>query len=515
MVISRLWTKLGLAFLLVASTGAGTAVVGTRALADQDRAMASVQAGARRVKTLAAAQQSYASSRQDLLELVIISTNSTEFDESTVAKLEASWTTKVADADNQLAGWLSTTDQPAEIVDGLSAAQTDHKELVEQAALPLTQGQRPTLPVPDGEPAWTLGSLIRESDRRYEALSEAYQRAIEGEEMAYDEIVEAAAATSTSAGRRLRTGAFGGLALAFGVGAVVAARLSQRVGRVTRVAELLAAGDLKERVGRSGSDEIGRLGRAVDQACDHLAGVGRALNERAVPLGTSAERLVAAMAQITSSTHSVAAGASSAASAAEELTASIDEIARATGAAATSAAEAIDAVSVATRACTDMRAGSNDVQDVVALISGIAGQTNLLALNATIEASRAGDAGQGFAVVANEVKTLAGQTTGALATIAQRIDAIQTHSTDAVTSVDTIAHMAGAISEAQSAIAASVREQSTTVGEIADVVARVAAETDAVSSQLSLIDDGLGGGLARDVAAAAAELRSLAAMLPT
>ncbi len=65
---------------------------------------------------------------------------------------------------------------------------------------------------------------------------------------------------------------------------------------------------------------------------------------------------------------------------------------------------------------------------MVDLISTIAGQTNLLALNATIEAARAGDAGREFAVVANEVKALAGQTAKATGEISQHIAAVQSSS---------------------------------------------------------------------------------------
>ncbi len=68
---------------------------------------------------------------------------------------------------------------------------------------------------------------------------------------------------------------------------------------------------------------------------------------------------------------------------------------------------------------------SQEIGDVIKVITSIAEQTNLLALNATIEAARAGEAGKGFAVVASEVKELAQETAKATEDIARRVEAIQ------------------------------------------------------------------------------------------
>jgi methyl-accepting chemotaxis protein len=77
---------------------------------------------------------------------------------------------------------------------------------------------------------------------------------------------------------------------------------------------------------------------------------------------------------------------------------------------------------------SEIRDQMNEINKIVVIISEIADQTNLLALNAAIEAARAGDAGMGFAVVANEVKTLAQESQGSAENIARIITSLQRQS---------------------------------------------------------------------------------------
>lgn len=120
---------------------------------------------------------------------------------------------------------------------------------------------------------------------------------------------------------------------------------------------------------------------------------------------------------------------------------------------------AISSVSKTSDALTSLSQRSSQIGEVIALIQKITHQTNLLALNATIEAARAGDSGLGFAVVAREVKELAAQTNEAAASIIGQIESIRSETYSAISMIEMVNEVVGAIHQSQSGISSAVRTQ--------------------------------------------------------
>jgi methyl-accepting chemotaxis protein/NO-binding membrane sensor protein with MHYT domain len=170
------------------------------------------------------------------------------------------------------------------------------------------------------------------------------------------------------------------------------------------------------------------------------------------------------------SSHEASAGTDSAASAARELSASITEINRQLNHTVEAVSAAVTRAAKSDSEIAALGDAAQKIGDVVKLIQHIAGQIKLLALNAAIEAARAGAAGNGFSVVAAEVKSLSVQSAAAAEDIARQIGTVQLSTHNAIDSIRAITKQVQDINVFSSEASASVEQQGRATREISECV---------------------------------------------
>ncbi len=168
----------------------------------------------------------------------------------------------------------------------------------------------------------------------------------------------------------------------------------------------------------------------------------------------------------------------------EELSVTSQEIARGAAKVNSVTDSAVGSISNAQQRCEELTSAAQTIDGIVASITDIAEQTKLLALNATIEAARAGNAGSGFGVVANEVKTLAQQTNQAAVEIRTKMDAINQAIRTTVHEIDTIQKTIQEVNDSVTSIAAAAEEQSITTSDAAQNVNSVAGDFSSLSMRI-------------------------------
>jgi methyl-accepting chemotaxis protein len=211
---------------------------------------------------------------------------------------------------------------------------------------------------------------------------------------------------------------------------------------------------------------------------DELTGISQQMAGAAEETATQANVVSAASEQVSKNVEIVATSA-------EELMASIQEIAKSSNEAARVARNAVTVAEVTNQRIGKLGESSVEIGNVIKVITSIAQQTNLLALNATIEAARAGEAGKGFAVVANEVKALAKQTAQATEEIGEKINAIQTDTTDAVQAIAEITSIINQVNDISNTIASAVEEQNVTTTEIGRNVQEAAKGSSEIANNIA------------------------------
>nr|WP_082430437.1 methyl-accepting chemotaxis protein [Pseudomonas sp. NBRC 111138] len=281
------------------------------------------------------------------------------------------------------------------------------------------------------------------------------------------------------------------------------------IAQALEAAEEVAEGNLTRPISVDGNDEAGRLLAAMAKMQHKLRDTLQRIAGSATQLASAAEELNAVTDEsargLTQQNNEI----EQAATAVNEMTSAVEEVARnavstseASRNATTSAGDGRDlvqeTVSAIERMSTDVQATasligdlaneSRDIGKVLDVIRGLADQTNLLALNAAIEAARAGEAGRGFAVVADEVRALAHRTQQSTSEIERMIGSIQTgtehavdsmrNSTERAESTLNIARGAGLSLDTINTAIVEINERNLVIASAAEEQAQVAREVD-------------------------------------
>jgi len=207
----------------------------------------------------------------------------------------------------------------------------------------------------------------------------------------------------------------------------------------------------------------GRASVAVRSTAEHTT----TMAHDAGALADTAQRVRAAQAEADAATQRALSATNMIAAATEELTGSISEIAERVTTVARTSSKAVEAGGTVGQSMTNLTSVVDRISEVVDLIGDIANRTNLLALNATIEAARAGDAGKGFAIVAQEVKQLSQQTKLSTEEIRRQIEQVLQATKQSVGATDVILGLVRDLDSASAAIAAVMQQQRHATGEIA------------------------------------------------
>lgn len=312
-----------------------------------------------------------------------------------------------------------------------------------------------------------------------------------------------AIATAESVRTQLITLTILGIILASAGCVVAGRRLANRLRELAATTNSVANGDLTCTASVSGNDEITDLADTITQMSRALGTAVSRVQESSAAGLDNAGKVAAASQTMAERATNQACSTEEATAAMKEIAYAIDnnvkllesanQLARQSSESTTRGqGELVDVV----QAMTEIDESSTEVAKVIKVIDDIAFQTNLLALNAAVEAARAGEAGKGFAVVADEVRTLAQRAATAARDTAHLIEqsrtradqgvAVATRAKDVFAGIEEDSSRVAQLLNEMSASAAEVSAQAESVNlglqEIADTTSAAAADADSMAS---------------------------------
>src|SRR5690606_29760618 len=304
-------------------------------------------------------------------------------------------------------------------------------------------------------------------------------------------------------------GALGALLLSLLAAVVITRQTTQPLQQTLEIARRIAAGDLTSDTRVTRRDELGTLQQGIQDMGGTLRELIAGIRDSANQIASSAEELSVVTDQTSQGVGKQKVETDQVATAMHEMSATVQDVARNAELAARAANEADNQardgdrvvnevvaqierlageVNRSTEAMAQLEHESNKIGSVMDVIKAVAEQTNLLALNAAIEAARAGEAGRGFAVVADEVRTLAQRTQQSTEEIEELVAGLQNGTQRVASSLHSSHSLAGSsveLTRKAGAALGSINKGVSNIQSMNQQIAAAAEQQSVVAEQIS------------------------------